>query len=216
MFGVKISISIDGITIHLEPFSEDALPNLAKHFCSMKVFMYTQQLFAQTLENEKDWYNKMRVSPNDVVWGIRPEGETQFIGTTGLHQLDLSLSCVSGIIIWDTNWWHRGIATRAHLGRTMYAADYLSRFTIKSHVRADNVGSYKALERKGYIRTGIDPRTTFRQGKFLDTYNYIWFHPERISVLFKEEGGVPPLEYQEGIAKAQVALSLAREVVNFP
>jgi RimJ/RimL family protein N-acetyltransferase len=216
MFGVNILVKTDRLILKLVPVSSEDLPHIARNFSSMKVFLYTQQLYSQTLENEKEWFNKVQTSATDVVWGLLPDGEENLIGITGLHRKDYEGSCVSGIIIWDTAWWGKGVASHSHLARTLWAADYDNRLTIKSHVRSNNHGSYKALEKVGYLRTGIELRTCFREGKFLDTYGYQWVHPERLDVLFREEGGVPPQQYQEGINKAQKALDLARQVVSFP
>lgn len=213
MFGMKMTINHIDLAVHLIPLSSEDLPILAQNFNSLDVLMFTQQLFAQTLENEQDWYDKKRKSEDEVLWGIRPGESERLIGVTALHQLDLSGSCTSGIIIWDKNWWNKGVASRTHLARTLFAADFLNRNTIKSLVRTKNPGSFKALERVGYIRTGIELRTTYRQGKFLDTYHYTWLNPDRLHLLYPE--GLPE-EYESSVEKARVALDLARQVVSFP
>lgn len=213
MFGMKMRVSYEGFSVNLRPFRREDLPVLVEHFDSMRIHMYTMGLFAQTQESEEEWYERSRKDPNSCLWAIVPEGQQTAVGTTGLHNIDLWGSAVSGIIIWDTSWWGKGVATRAHLARTLFAADYLQRLTIKSAARISNKASNKALMRVGYNKTGVEPSTFCRGGKYLDTQLYCWLHPERIDVL--RPNGLPR-RYKKGVQRAQVALAKARSVVSFP
>lgn len=211
MFGHKMKvIGKSGIEVILEPVSKDQLPVITSRMQSMQTLMYTNTLFAPVLESEEEWYEKKRKANDEVLWGICV-GKS-LIGITALHNLDLHGSCVSGIIIFDRNYWGKGVASAAHLARTLFAADFLNRLTIKSSVRTENEASLKALQRVGYHMTGKEPRTGQRMGRFLDTYHLCWLHPERISVLFPE--GLPE-EYAKSVAKAQSALVKARKEVEF-
>lgn len=214
MYGITMRVEKDGIGLTLRAFSKEDLPELVRHFNSMRVHMYTGGLFGQTLENEEEWYEKKRKDTSECVWAIQPDGSEVAVGVTGLHEVDNRYgSSSSGIIIWDLKWWRKGIASRAHLARTLFAADYLNRLTIKSSVRVENPASLKALLRVGYHITGIEPRTALRAGKFLDTHLLCWIHPEKTALLFPE--GVPEI-YNEALNRARNALALAREVVTFP
>ncbi|MDP1710255.1 MAG: GNAT family protein, partial [bacterium] len=147
------------------------------------------------------------------VWGILPDGSKEIVGVTTLNHIDSFGSATSGIIIWNTEWWGKGVATRAHLARTLFAADYLNRTTIKSAARVKNDGSIKALTRVGYNLIGLEPRTVFRAGEYLDTQLFCWIHPEKVNLLFPE--GLPDV-YANGIAMAKTALDKARQVVTLP
>lgn len=143
---------------------------------------------------------------------IVPEGSPVPVGVTSLHKIDVFGSCSSGIVIWDQNWWGKGVASLAHLGRTLFAADYLNRLTITSSIRTVNTASFKAAVKNGYIITGVQPRSAFRQGRYLDTYNLTWLNPERIDILYPE--GLPA-EYREGVERARAALNKARAAVSW-
>ena len=214
MFGIRIRIEYDGFGVNLRPFCKADLPNLVEHFDSMKVHMFTKGLFAQTLENEEEWYERNRNDQTTCVWAIVPDGSDVVVGTTGLHDTkNIHGSCYSGIIIWDDSLWGKGIATRAHLGRTRFAAGFLNRTTIKSAARVNNEASVRALARVGYNKIGVEPRTTTRDGEYLDTQLFTWLHPGKIGLLFPE--GLPEV-YEEGVALAKIALGKARQVVSFP
>lgn len=215
MYGTHMVIRRpSGLVVNLRPFSKEDIPVMVEYFSSMKTHMNTSGLFGQTLENELEWYEKNRKDPDSCTWAIQPEDCAEAIGVTSLHHInDRNNACSSGIIIWRQDWWGKGIASAAHLGRTLFAADYLNRWIIRSSVRTQNPGSHRALLRVGYTVWGVEPRSTLRAGIWLDTFNLAWIHPERVSVLYPE--GLPDL-YSEGVAKAKIALETARREVSFP
>ncbi len=213
MFGVTMAVTHKEQEVVLRALSKDDLPTLVKNFSSMKVHMFTKGLFAQTLENETEWYENRRKDSNHCLWAIQPKGSDVPVGITGLHSItNIENSCTSGIIIWDPNWWGKGVASAAHLGRTMFAANFLNRFTIRSTVRVANQASRKALERVGYTVWGEEPVDDFRAGRWLDTYHLIWFRPSSLNFMFPE--GIPE-KYAQGVEKAKKALELAEKEVVF-
>ncbi|HBC45131.1 MAG: GCN5-related N-acetyltransferase [Candidatus Collierbacteria bacterium GW2011_GWB1_45_35] len=214
MFGVTMVVSHKEQEVVLRAFSKDDLPILVKNFSSMKVHMHTKGMFAQTLENETEWYEKRRVDPSCCLWAIQPKGSDVPIGVSGIHELsNRENSCYSGIIIWDPAWWGKGVASAAHLGRTMFAANFLNRFTIRSTVRVVNEASRKALERVGYTVWGEEPVDDYRGGEWLDTYHLIWFRPNAVSLFYRN--GIPE-KYRAGVERAAETLEIAKKEVVFP
>ncbi len=215
MFGPVLRIKYDGLGISLVPLKREWMPEIAERM-TLSIRMYTHGVFALTPEDEFEWYEKARQKEDSVHWAILPDGCDFPVGTTGLGQIDpISGSCGSGIIIWDKDWWGRGVASRAHLIRTWYAADWLNRLTIYSSVRVPNPASRKALERVGYTQYAITPRDDYRNGNFLDTWNLVWMHPEKINVLYPDPDNDPvPEMYLPGIERAAIALNKARDLVQ--
>lgn len=214
MYGMNMAVKHKGLTVKLRPVSKKDITELVKYFSSMKIHMYTAGIFGQTLENETKWYEKNGDDKDSCVWGIQPAHSKVLIGITALNGINgRDGDCTSGIIIWRKDWWGKGIASAAHLGRTLFAADYLNRCLIRSSVRTMNPGSFKALQKVGYTVWGTEPRSCKRGGKWLDTYHLSWIHPEQLSVLYPE--GLPEM-YKDGVAKAAIALETARREVTFP
>ncbi len=214
MFGVKIKVTHKDLTVFLRAFTKEDIPVLVEHFSSMKVHMYTKGLFAQTFENELEWYEKTRKSQDDCVWAIQPEGSQFPVGVTGLHHINSrENSSSSGIIIWDQQWWGKGVASATHLARTLFAADFLNRWVIRSSVRVPNAASRRALERVGYSVWGTEPVCVLRAGEWLDTHHLVWLHPERVVVMYPN--GIPE-KYISGVDRASLALATARKEVEFP
>jgi RimJ/RimL family protein N-acetyltransferase len=213
MFGINMQVKHKEIVVNLRPLTKADLPILVDHFSSMKIHLNTHGLFAQTLESEEEWYNKVRDNEDSCVWAIQPANSDSPIGVTSLNNItSRSNSCTSGIIIWDTNWWGKGVATASHLARTMFAADYLNRFTIRSEVKVQNEASRKALERVGYTVWGTEPLSVFKGGVWQDTNHLIWLNPEKISVLYPDK---LPEMFVTGVEKAKIALDMARKEVCF-
>ncbi len=213
MFGQSMRIEFDGFGVTLRAPKKAEAEALAPVFSSMNVHMYTMRTFALTPEDESDWYEKVRKDPGSCQWGIVPDGEDSIVGFTGFNGIhSINMSCTSGIIIARTDLHGKGIATRAHLARTMYAADYLNRYTIQSHVRVPNEASFRALERVGYMRTGKHLADWYRNGQFMDTYVLSWLHPERVQ--FTRPNGLDD-EETKAVERAQIALHKARETVKF-
>ena len=212
MYGPTIKISTDKLTLTLRAFNKDDISCLVVGFSSLAVQMYTNGLFAQVYENEVEWYDKTRKSSDVVSWAIVPEGVEKPIGVTALHGIQsMDGGCVSGIIIWEKDWWGKGVASSAHLARTVFAADFLNRSIIRSSVRTQNPGSFKALQKVGYTIWGTEPRSVWKNGQWLDTHHLIWFHPDRIGLLFPE--GIPEI-YRDGVKNAEKALVYDRSAVN--
>lgn len=212
MFGPKLRIEFDGFGVSLVPPKLEWAGYYAEMMSSAKVNQYTHALYGFTEADEVTWMESTSKDPGKVVWAIVPDGSDIPVGSTGLHDIDsIGQSCVSGIIIFDSAWWYKGVASRAHLVRTRYAADTLARLTIRSEVRAPNEWSRKALERVGYSVTGITPRSTYRSGQYLDTLLLTWLHPEKVDLLYPE--GVPE-EYLPALERAKIALEKARNTVQ--
>lgn len=213
MFGNLIRVELDGLGITMRPLRKNEMENIAELFSSMEVVRFTNMVFAPTPDGEMDWWEKTSKDQSGVVWGIVPDGEDKAIGVTGLHQLNpYNFSCTSGIIIGDRRFWHKGIAYRAHLARTWYAAQTLNRYTIHSQVRTENEHSLKALLKVGYRVTGKFDRNCFHDGKYCDTWTLSWINPLRATILYPE--GIPD-ELTASIGKAKEALDLAARTVKF-
>lgn len=214
MYGQTMQVCHKGLTVTLRAFSKEDIPVLVEHFSSMRIHMYTKGIYAQTLENELEWYEKNRKDPDAVTWAIVPEGTEQPVGVTSLHRINsFDNSCTSGIIIWDQNWWGRGVASASHIGRTYWAACEHNRYLIRSSVRVKNEASRRALERIGYTVWGTEPLTAIRRSERLSTHHLVWIHPDRGDLLFPS--GVPHL-YRPGIERAAATLELAKTEVSFP
>lgn len=214
MFGITLHITCPNISLILRPLVRDEVAVLVKYWNSYRVHLNTNGMFGQTLENELEWYERTRQDKDSCTWAIQPTQETEPVGITSLHHLnDRDGGCSSGIIIFRQDWWGKGVASAAHLGRTLFAADNLHRTMIHSSVRSENPASLKALQRVGYSVWGTESCSVFRQNHWLSTHHLTWFHPDHETSFFPDD---TPDNYKEGFKNAAKSLQLAREVVIYP
>lgn len=212
MYGPYFGVKAGEISLTLRPFCKNDLQCVAEGFSRLDVHMFTNTLFAQVYDNELEWFDRTRKSEDVVSWAIVPNGLDYPIGITALHDIrSFDGVCSSGIVIWNRNWWGRGVASAAHLVRTRFAADFLTRVIIKSCVRSDNIASIKALQKVGYSIWGSEPLSGYKDAYWMETHHLKWFHPDRTQYLFPR--GVPE-KFKLGIKKAEEALTLSRSVVT--
>lgn len=212
MFGPKLRIVYDGLGVSLVPGKLEWAAYYAEMMSSLKVNMWTNGMYGLTEVNEREWLERQSADKFGVSWAIMPDGCELPVGNTGLHGVDaITRTCSSGIIIFDPAWWGKGVASRAHLIRTWFAADMLNRLTIQSTVRCENDASRKALERVGYTATGTIPRNCYRNGVYVDTYTLAWINPSGVTILYPD--GLPEM-YREGVGKAEIALNKAHQFIQ--
>lgn len=212
MFGNPMRIEMDGFGVTLRPHKKEELEKLAELYSSMNIQWYIQGTGAMTLEQEIEWWKHESEAKDSVIWAIVPDGSDTAVGSTGLHKIHpLWGSCTSGIVIADRKYWGKGVAYRAHLMRTFYAAEVLNRMTIQSKARVENEASVKALLKVGYRVSGKYDRDVFRQ-RYIDTYVLSWVHPGRAASLYPE--GVPE-ELNVSLKLAWDALEVASDNVKY-
>lgn len=200
-----------GVT--LRPLFDSEIEGMLPLFNSAVVHEWTTGRYSQTVKTEREWFDKVSSDKNGCQWAIVPDGSDVPVGITGIHEMSRhDLSGISGIIIWDRAWWGKGVAKRAHLARTLWAADREHVVSISSHVVCPNQASKRALESVGYVVWGVEPARFYKNGRYWDCYNLKWFHPKRVSEIYPK--GIPD-QFREGVKKAEAALKLAREVVAY-
>ena len=196
-FGPIMQFMVDGLLIELAPFSKDSM----KEFVSpgmqqYSVLRYLGMTTANTLEDEEEWYDRLRKDKERLVWGIWvvDGNERIIIGNTALTEIERGhvLQATSGSMIFRTEYWGRGIASAAHKARTWYAFHYLGLHRIKSAVLHGNHASLKALTHSGYTLVYTERNEKFVEGSLthLDRLECLnprepfwsqWWHGDRPS-----------------------------------
>lgn len=168
MVGPKLYIKTKEVGVTLAPYKKEYAELFADLESSLKVHEYTAGPYGATKEYEEELYDQLRKSPRSVVWVIIPDGQKDPIGHTSIHNITNDGSCSTEIMIMDQKWWGKGIATQAHLIRTWYAINSLSRNIMSSSLAENNVASRKALESIGYFVTGKKLWNYFVHGVYSD------------------------------------------------
>ncbi len=211
MVGPKLYIKTKEVGVTLAPYKREYSELFADLESSLAVHEYTAGPYGRTKEDEDELFEQIRKAPKSVSWVIIPDGQKDPVGYTAIHNITNDGSCSTEIQIMDQKWWGKGIATQAHLIRTWYAVNSLSRNIMSSSLAENNIASRKALESVGYFVTGKKLRNYFAHGVYSDGLQMYWLNPKRINVLFPE--GLPR-EYEQYVEKAKEVLTLAEKNIK--
>lgn len=203
----------NGLELTLRPFwNKDEVKICARGLSHFDVQEYLGLRSGLTEADEEKWFDKIR-DQWGAVWAIQPK-DSSIIGVTALSDNDPRLQdAVSGITIWDTSWWGKGVATLCHHTRTWYAANYLNLSFIFSRVITENTASWRALERVGYTIHSTRPFQGFKNGRYTRSHELIWVNPRKnidISGQFEPE---IEIKVKASMLRAEEALRKAQDFI---
>ena len=202
-FGPVMRLKVGEFNIELAPLTRESMSEFVNltHGGGMQRYSVTRYLgrqIAPVLEDETDWFDKVRKEATSIVWGIWViDGDNRtLIGNSSLNGIGedghsgFIRQTTSGSMIFRPEYWGKGIASAAHKARTWYAFQHLGLHRIKSAVIQGNGGSSKALGRSGYTYVYTERNETFVDGELrhldcfeclnpLDLFWKQWWHGDR-------------------------------------
>lgn len=177
-FGPIMQFMVGELQIELAPIPKEAVGAfISPGMQQRSVTKYMGRTTAPVLEDEHEWFERVRTKRDCIQWGIWliDGDERVLIGNTGINEIKLHpvAQGTSGSMIFHKEYngqelWGRGIASAAHKARTWYAFQYLGLHCINSAVLDGNGGSLKALQRSGYVLTHVERNESFVDGKLLN------------------------------------------------
>lgn len=193
-FGPIMRMTVNGLRIELAPLNKEVMnkfvnPGLQQH--SIHKFLSGG---AKVEEDELEWYEQARQKKDCVIWGIwvRNGDVRTPIGTTSLENIKRSHThqATTGSLIFDQQYWGKGIAKHIHMARTWYAFKHMGLDRIMSAVIQGNVASLRALQNSGYGLVYVERNTHFTDGKLhhqdnleclnpADSFWSKWWHGDR-------------------------------------
>lgn len=181
-FGPTMRLDVDGLTIELAAHTKNSMERFVEGMAQLSVTQYLQRNgTAPSLEDEHEWYDKIRTDKTRIHWGIWTieNGKRTLIGDTVL--LDITREHIhqatSGSVIFDKQYWGKGVASSIHKARTWYAFQYLGLHRIMSAVVQGNAASLKALEKSGYRLVYVERNTSFVNGRLRHQDNLAVLNP---------------------------------------
>ena len=180
-FGLFMRFQVGEFTIELAPFTREDVSAYIPGMQQYTIKKYLAQYNAYVLEDEQEWFDRIRKDDTCVVWGIwLIEGDKRtLIGNSALNGIttDHIRQASSGSLIFRKDLWGKGIASAAHKARTWYAFHILGLHRIKSSVVHGNEGSLKALTRSGYELEYVERNTVFVDGRLTHQNNLACLNP---------------------------------------
>ena len=194
-FGPVMRFKVNGLNIELAPLSKEVMGEFVNPgMQQFGVRKYTGSHIAPVLEDEIEWFDKVRADRKSLVWGIWViDGDTRtLIGNSALSDIKRGHihQATSGSMLFRQEYWGKGIASAAHKARTWYAFQHMGLHRIMSAVIQGNKGSLKALSRSGYTKVYVERNETFVDGQLRhldcleclnpnETFWEQWWHGDR-------------------------------------
>lgn len=183
-FGPVMQLHVDGLDIELAPLSRDVMGEFIAYggMQHHSITRYLGRRTAPVLQDEEEWFDRVRAETDSLLWGIWvvKDGSRQLIGTSGLHHIggDHFRSATSGSMIFNQDYWRKGIAKHTHMARTWYAFYQLGLSIIRSGAISTNVASRRALQHSGYYDVSLERNAVFVDGEHRHMQNLEALNPQ--------------------------------------
>ena len=127
--------------------------------------------FPYTFTDAEQWLDAACRQETELNFAIA--NEVELIGAIGIQEQD-DVNRYSGEIgYWLAEpYWGKNIATRAVKALTKYAFENFSFNRLFAGVFEGNTASEMVLKKAGYTREAVLRKSVFKEGKFLDQYQY--------------------------------------------
>ena len=188
-FGPIMRFTINDLTIELAPLVRESVGEFVNiaHGGGMQrhsVSRFLARRNSPVLEDEYEWYDRVRLSKEQISWGIwHIEGDARtIIGTTALRELGVNdagyiRQAENGSVIFRPEYWGKGIGSAVHKARTWYAFTQLGIHRVHASVVKGNKGSSKALSRSGYTLIYTSRNNHFVDGKMHHEQHFECINP---------------------------------------
>ena len=218
MYGCRMRAKSEHLELLLRPYEPGEAQAMLPGMQSLSVMKYLGHRQAQTLQLETDWLTKVSTDASRTTWAIcvLEDGVDRPIGTTDLKISETkSYIGSSGIVLYDSSWWGKGVATLAHLARTRYAFEVLNLCAIYSGAYKGNLGSCRALDRVGYVATGTRYHLDIVDGQVCHAVDLLLVNPNERSWNFFWGDSLVPQEFHDARQRTCDALARAQHQVEY-
>jgi [ribosomal protein S5]-alanine N-acetyltransferase len=159
-----------GTKVYLRPLECEDVGPLVAWFNDPEVTRFLLRYRPLTRMEEEAFLRKMSESDTDVVLGIAVRESDQFVGCTGLHQLDSRNRHASfGIGVGDKGAWGKGYGTEATRLMVHHAFDTLNLNRVWLRVYEYNERALGMYQKVGFRTEGRLRQDAFHEGRYWDT-----------------------------------------------
>lgn len=217
-FGSIMRVKARDLDIELSPMTRDDMGDFIRpgiQSANITKFLETK---AKVLEDEYEWYDKIRKDETSITWGVYVlhGTERELIGTTSLHHIkkDFFFDAGTGSLLFKQEYWGKGIASAIHRARTWYAFQVVGIDRLWSEVLQGNVASRRALEKTGYYGTYMIRNSKFADGRLRHMDRLECLNPNAFQRWW--HGDRPIKAAQEARKRTEAAMTWASQNVTLP
>lgn len=222
-FGPIMRFRVGELQIELAPLKREDIPSFIDNggMQSHIVTKYLGRRLAPTLEDEYEWFDKTRSDQSSIIWGIYvvDGAKRLLVGNTGLHHVGEGVMryAVTGCMIFQPEYWGKGIAGCAHRARTWYTFTQVQPpiVQLRSAVMDGNNASQKALENVGYVPVFYERNDGYVDGKIIGKTSLDCVNPLGHAWASWWHGDPVPKRYRLARLRTLQAFDWAHEHVSF-
>ncbi len=163
-----------GNTVYLRAIEKEDLQLLKKWICDEKVTHYLEtgaRPPSTELLNEE--YEQGLKTQKDVSFLLISKKKDIPIGWGGLYNIDwIKRSSELRFFIGETKFWKMTAALESEKLLLQYAFEKLNLHKVIGGANVENKGSWKVMERVGFVKEGVFRDAVYRNGKYYDAYMY--------------------------------------------
>ncbi len=163
----------------LRPWQTGDEKAIIRHANNWNVWINLRDLFPYpyTLEHAQEWIVRCSVT-GDLPHNLALVHQGEPIGSVGLSPMTDVARFTAEIGYWlGEAFWGRGLATEALRRFSDYAFESFSFERLEAWIFASNPASGRVLEKAGYELEATLRRSSFKDGRFLDSHVYARFRP---------------------------------------
>jgi ribosomal-protein-alanine N-acetyltransferase len=105
-------------------------------------------------------------------WGVEFRADGRFIGTAGYMRWDVDNRCAEVGYALSRAYWGQGLMTEALRAIVAFGFEQMQLNRIEAHCDADNIGSYRVMEKVGMQYEGTLRQRYLKDGAFIDVRHY--------------------------------------------
>jgi RimJ/RimL family protein N-acetyltransferase len=160
---------LEGEKVILRTIRKDDIEHWLKWLNDSDILKYFSPMSGVTREDEEQFYNNMRKSPNNKVYTIMTI-EEKVIGITALKNINREWSNAEiGITIGEKDEWGKGYGADAIRVLIKFAFDRVNLHRVYLHVSEENKGGIRCYEKVGFKTEGVLRENQYSDGAYRNT-----------------------------------------------
>jgi len=158
-----------GERVRLRPLEERDLPTCVVWMADREVTRWLAAVGEPpTLEEERAWYERRRLDPESVMWGIETT-DGRLVGNVELRLTPAARRAEMGIVVGDKSQWSKGYGTDTVRLVLEYAFGELDLNRIELTTDEENARAIRCYEKCGFVREGLLRGHRLIDGRFGNT-----------------------------------------------
>jgi len=171
---------LTGNTVYLRGLERSDLELLKRWISDEKVTHYLETgTFPLSIERLNEDYENELKNQKDISFLVIFKKSDTPIGWGGLYNTDwIKRSSELRFFIGETKHWKLTAALESQKLLLQYAFEKLNLHRVTGGANVENKGSWKVLERIGFVKEGVFRDVVYRNGKYYDAYMYSMLRKE--------------------------------------